>query len=123
MAVRGRFFSSLFACPYYDFSPIVIWSFDAMGYSIYNTHSQIGMPEWRNWQTRTTQNRVPQGVWVRLPPSAFPLIHGIFVFRQQCNAVTSRLEPFPYFLAQYHNSRNVNCQDTVVTAMGQQYAG
>ena len=28
------------------------------------------MPEWRNWQTRTTQNRVPSGVWVRFPPSA-----------------------------------------------------
>ena len=24
--------------------------------------------EWRNWHTRTTQNRVPQGMWVRLPP-------------------------------------------------------
>lgn len=22
------------------------------------------------WQTRTTQNRVPKGVWVRLPPPA-----------------------------------------------------
>src|SRR5512139_3429632 len=27
-------------------------------------------PEWRNRQTRTTQNRVPSGVWVRFPPSA-----------------------------------------------------
>jgi hypothetical protein len=27
-------------------------------------------PKWRNWQTRATQNRVPSGVWVRLPPSA-----------------------------------------------------
>ena len=26
------------------------------------------MGEWRNWQTRTTQNRVPKGVRVRLPP-------------------------------------------------------
>lgn len=24
--------------------------------------------EWRNWQTRTTQNRVPYGMWVRIPP-------------------------------------------------------
>ena len=24
--------------------------------------------EWRNWHTRTTQNRVPKGMWVRLPP-------------------------------------------------------
>jgi hypothetical protein len=23
---------------------------------------------WRNWQTRWTQNPVPQGVWVRVPP-------------------------------------------------------
>jgi hypothetical protein len=28
------------------------------------------MPEWRNWQTRTTQNRVPSGMWVQFPPSA-----------------------------------------------------
>src|SRR5574340_61713 len=27
-------------------------------------------PKWRNWQTRTTQNRVPSGLWVRFPPSA-----------------------------------------------------
>ena len=27
-------------------------------------------PKWRNWQTRTTQTRVPSGVWVRFPPSA-----------------------------------------------------
>jgi hypothetical protein len=27
-------------------------------------------PKWRNWQTRATQNRVPPGMWVRLPPSA-----------------------------------------------------
>ncbi len=26
------------------------------------------MAEWRNWQTRTTQNRVPSGVRVQLPP-------------------------------------------------------
>jgi hypothetical protein len=26
------------------------------------------MPVWRNWQTRTTQNRVPQGVSVRPRP-------------------------------------------------------
>ena len=30
--------------------------------------------EWRNWHTRTTQNRVPQGMWVRLPPR--PLMKG-----------------------------------------------
>ena len=28
------------------------------------------MPRWRNWYTRTTQNRVSQGVRVRLPPEA-----------------------------------------------------
>ena len=34
------------------------------------------MPKWRNWQTRTTQTRVPSGVWVRPPPSAlFYLCH------------------------------------------------
>src|SRR5512141_3104234 len=35
-------------------------------------------PKWRNRQTRTTQNRVPSGLWVRFPPSAlyntFPLL-------------------------------------------------
>ena len=30
------------------------------------------LPKWRNWQTRTTQTRVPPGVWVRFPPSALP---------------------------------------------------
>src|SRR5512137_1575831 len=30
-------------------------------------------PEWRNRQTRTTQNRVPKGMWVRFPPSALKL--------------------------------------------------
>jgi hypothetical protein len=28
------------------------------------------MPEWRNWQTRTTQNRVSKDVWVQVPPPA-----------------------------------------------------
>ena len=28
------------------------------------------LPEWRNWYTRTTQNRVSQGVRVRVPPPA-----------------------------------------------------
>ena len=28
------------------------------------------MPKWRNWYTRTTQNRVPQGLRVQVPPSA-----------------------------------------------------
>ncbi len=28
------------------------------------------MPEWRNWFTRTTQNRVEKSMWVRLPPQA-----------------------------------------------------
>src|SRR3989304_5962725 len=27
-------------------------------------------PKWRNWQTRATQNRVPSGLWGRVPPSA-----------------------------------------------------
>ena len=31
------------------------------------------MPTWWNWQTRTTQNRVPQGMWVRFPPSALSM--------------------------------------------------
>lgn len=26
------------------------------------------MPEWRNWFTRTTQNRVEKSMWVRVPP-------------------------------------------------------
>jgi hypothetical protein len=26
------------------------------------------MPEWWNWQTRSTQNAMPSGVWVRIPP-------------------------------------------------------
>ena len=30
----------------------------------------MNKPEWWNWQTRTTQNRVPQGVWVQVPPWA-----------------------------------------------------
>ena len=25
------------------------------------------LPMWRNWYTRTTQNRVQKGVWVRIP--------------------------------------------------------
>ncbi len=28
------------------------------------------MPEWRNWYTRATQNRVSQGMWVQVPPPA-----------------------------------------------------
>jgi hypothetical protein len=32
------------------------------------------LPEWRNWQTRTTQNRVPSGVRVQFPPSAQEII-------------------------------------------------
>jgi hypothetical protein len=24
--------------------------------------------EWRNWYTRATQNRVPYGLWVQVPP-------------------------------------------------------
>lgn len=28
------------------------------------------MPRWRNWYTRATQNRMPQGLRVRLPPEA-----------------------------------------------------
>jgi hypothetical protein len=34
----------------------------------YNLSQQ--QPKWRNRQTRTTQNRVPSGMWVRFPPSA-----------------------------------------------------
>ena len=30
----------------------------------------VNLPKWRNRQTRTTQNRVPSGMWVRFPPSA-----------------------------------------------------
>ncbi len=33
-------------------------------------HRYYEQPKWRNWQTRTTQTRVPSGVWVRFPPSA-----------------------------------------------------
>jgi hypothetical protein len=35
--------------------------------------AKLLMPEWRNRQTRTTQNRVPKGMWVRFPPSALKL--------------------------------------------------
>ena len=28
------------------------------------------LPEWRNWYTRATQNRVSQGMWVQVPPPA-----------------------------------------------------
>jgi hypothetical protein len=34
-------------------------------------YTRTVLPEWRNWQTRTTQNRVPLGgMRVRFPPSA-----------------------------------------------------
>jgi hypothetical protein len=34
-------------------------------------YTRTGLPEWRNWHTRTTQNRVPLGgVRVQFPPSA-----------------------------------------------------
>src|SRR6185437_3623287 len=32
------------------------------------------MPEWRNWYTRTTQNRVSQGIRVRLPSPALDTV-------------------------------------------------
>ncbi len=38
-------------------------------------HSRRSGPVWRNWQTQTTQNRSPQGVWVRVPPPA-PFLDG-----------------------------------------------
>ncbi len=44
------------------------------------------MPEWRNWYTRTTQNRFPQGLRVQVPPPAqiiYPLYdisHMIYTF-------------------------------------------
>ncbi len=39
------------------------------------------MPVWRNWQTRTTQNRVPSGVPVRpRPPVSFSFYTGYPVF-------------------------------------------
>src|SRR5512143_3831864 len=33
-------------------------------------YTSVDGPKWRNRQTRTTQNRVPSGLWVRFPPSA-----------------------------------------------------
>ena len=42
------------------------------------------MPLWWNWQTRTTQNRVPQGMTVRLRPAA--------PFAQGCNIIRSFMD-------------------------------
>jgi hypothetical protein len=36
------------------------------------------MPRWRNWYTRTTQNRVSQGVRVRPPPEALKIVTGLW---------------------------------------------
>ena len=36
------------------------------------------MAEWRNWQTRTTQNRVSSGVRVQLPPRP-PMLDSLVV--------------------------------------------
>ena len=42
-------------------------------------------PKWRNWQTRTTQNRVPSGVRVRLPPSALLIIRSLNLYTAYYN--------------------------------------
>ena len=43
------------------------------------------MPTWRNWQTRTVQVRVPQGLWVQLPPSVpFITIQEWVVMKKNC---------------------------------------
>lgn len=44
--------------------------------------SVYSAPEWRNWQTRRTQNAVSKGVWVRVPPRArhSPSSEGVFCF-------------------------------------------
>ena len=42
---------------------------------------------WWNWQTRSTQNAVPTGVWVRIPPGARGTSLG-FQCSDQCWALT-----------------------------------
>ena len=55
------------------------------------------MPTWRNWQTRTVQVRVPQGLWVRLPPSVPFSLQAGMAYRL-CTSLPSWLEGFdpPY---------------------------
>lgn len=43
----------------------IIYPFDKKNVTLPNN-----MPEWWNWQTRTSQKRVPKGVRVRVPSSA-----------------------------------------------------
>ena len=54
-------------------------------------------PTWRNWQTRTVQVRVPQGLWVRLPPSVPFSLQAGMAYRL-CTSLPSWLEGFdpPY---------------------------
>ncbi len=37
-------------------------------YKVLQKYLRYFLGEWRNWYTRTTQNRVPYGVRVRFPP-------------------------------------------------------
>ena len=49
-------------------------------------------PKWRNWHTRRSQKPVPQGLWVRLPPSA-PFFHKVvFLFMPRKKWCLSRLQ-------------------------------
>lgn len=51
------------------------------------------MPEWRNWYTRTTQNRVPQGLRVQVPPPApnYKPLAGAFCLAGDLNSLCFKL--------------------------------
>ena len=53
------------------------------------------LPTWRNWQTRTVQVRVPQGLWVRLPPSVPNCGYGISAVHQPSKLVRGVRPPLP----------------------------
>ena len=38
------------------------------GFKYENGHFVFSVGEWRNWNTRTAQNRIPQGLRVQIPP-------------------------------------------------------
>src|SRR3989344_5095689 len=58
---------------------------------------------WRNWNTRTLQERMPKGLWVRLPPSA-PMI--------KQNAV--KIIPLGGFGEVGRNMMCLECQDKIL---------
>ena len=55
-----------------------------------------GWPEWRNWQTRRTQNAVPHGVWVQVPLRA-PLAS--ILANKGIGAYSFRVLPIRHLLA------------------------